>query len=337
MEKTQLSRWRFVSLAAAVLILLFVFFISFNAVRGLASSMEKNRLADPSAGFDATLSYDDTMYVVILYGEEILAEDPQPQQRLAAFERSSLQKIDDRIYSGGIIYSVYIACTLVYYIYTISNNNARYYVKSSAIAVLAVYLIYIAFIAFLHAVYHVPFYLPSGSTLFTLAVSLLSVIGGNYAAGILLRKVRFKKLTAIILLPAVFVLSLFSTAFEYGLSEPAQLESFDYIADLDARYLDEEYDGPVYYDDEKNVMVLDDKEYPPKMMDNPDSLRGIERAGALLYEIVFPYSGSSLSLVQQDFEEKLPFLSCIIYIIKSAFWTLAPILIKKKNNEQADK
>lgn len=298
--------------------------------------MEKNRSADPSSGFDAVLSYDDTMYVVILYGEEILAEDPQ-QQRLAAFERSSLQKIDDRICSGGIIYSVYIACTLVYYLYTISNNNTKYYVKATSVAVLAVYLIYIVFIAVLHAVYHIPFYLPSGSTLFTLAVSLLSVIGGNCAAGILLRKVRFKKFTAIILLPAVFVLSLFSTAFEYGLSEPAQLESFDYIADIDPRYLDEEYDGLVYYDDEKNVMVLDDKEYPPKMMDNPDSLRGIERAGALLYEMAYPYSGSSLSLVQQDFEGKLPFLSCIIYIIKSAFWTLAPILIKKKNNEQADK
>ena len=72
-------------------------------------------------------------------------------------------------------------------------------------------------------------------------------------------------------------------------------------------------------------------------MDNPDSLKGIERAGALLYEMAFPYSGSSLSLVQQDFEEKLPFLTFIMYIIKSALWALAPVYIKKKKDEQADK
>ena len=337
MKNTSLSKWRYVGLAAAALVLIFVLYISFDATSGLAAYMEKNRTSDPSAVFDASLYYDDGLYVVVLYGEEILPDDPQPQKRLAAFEKSSFQKIDSRIWSGGVIYTMLASCVLAYYVYTISNNYARKYAKSTSIAVLTVYIIYIAGLGIFHAVFHVPFYLPDAGTFFTIVLGLLSVIGGNCALGLLLRKVRFKKIIAVAVIPVIFLMFLFSMAFEFGLNEPAQYESFDYVADIDPRFLDEEYYDMGYYDDEKGVLLFDGKEYPPEMVDNPDHLRGLARIGALLYELAFPYSGSSLSAVLQEYDGKLPLLLCLMYLIKSACWDLIPLALNKEENEQTDK
>jgi len=66
------------------------------------------------------------------------------------------------------------------------------------------------------------------------------------------------------------------------------------------------------------------------MLDNPDHLSGAARAGTLLYELAFPYAGSSMPLVGQETGAEIPIFIYLIYILKSFCWTFLPIYLKKK-------
>ena len=337
MIKKPASKWGYLSLSAAVLALAFLLFSSFNAVRGLAEDLNRNHSADPSSGFKAVTAYDDGLYAVVIYGQEMLPNDPALEDHLETFERSSLEKIDGRIVSAGVIYTIFIVCALTYFAYTICNNSITIYAKFVTVSTLAVYTVYVLFAWIFHTAMKVPFYLTSRISFFSIITGILSVIGGACAAGILLMKVRFKKTIALLIVPVIFLLFLFSSALEFGLFAEEKVSSFNYVAELDSRILEDEYADQAYYDEEKDVLVFDGKEYPPEMLDNPEHLFGAARAGALLYELVFPYSGTGLPLVEQDLEVNIPLITHLMYIIKSACWTLLPIYLKKKNNEQTKK
>ncbi len=331
------SKWGYVSLAAAILVLVLLLYLSFSAVRGLADDLNKNHTADVSQGFDATLTYDDGLYAVVLYGQEILPADPDHEEHLEAFEQEALKKIDVRILSAGAVYALFIMCVLTYWIYTVCNNSTRKYVQFAFFFAFIVYIAYILFVWVFNAAIKIPFYFPAESILHVVLAGILPVIGGTCAAGILLRKIRFKKTAAVIIIPVIFALFLFSFALEFELFEEEKVRSFDYVADLDSRILDDEYADQAYYDEEKDVLIFDGKEYPPEMLDNPNHLFRAARAAAILYELAFPYSGCSLPLVEQETGVDIPFVTYLMYIIRSACWTLLPIYLEKNNNEQTEK
>ena len=330
MIRKPVSKWGYVSFAAAVLVLILLLYLSLSAVRRLAEDLNRNHTTDPEQGFDAVLTYDDSLYAVVLYGQEILPGDPDHEDHLETFERSSLEKIGSRIFSAGAVYTLFVICVLTYYIYTASNNNTVLYAKSTSFFTVIIYIVYIFFVWIFHNAMRIPFYLPSWNDLFMVITGVLPIIGGTCAAGMLLRKIRFKKTAAVIIIPVILVLFLFSFALEFGLFEEEKIRSFDYVADLDSRILEDEYADQAYYDDEKDVLIFDGKEYPPEMLDNPDHLSGAARAGALLYELAFPYAGSSMPLVGQETGAEIPFFIYLIYILKSFCWTFLPIYLKKK-------
>ncbi len=66
------------------------------------------------------------------------------------------------------------------------------------------------------------------------------------------------------------------TGFEGRLYSSPTTDSFDYIAqEIKPHIYDKDFDGDVYYDEEKNVLILNGEEYEPRQVDNPDYLTGI--------------------------------------------------------------
>lgn len=142
-EKHILSFWRYISFAAAALILVIVLFLSFYAVRDLAADVESIRSAPVPEGFDAALCYDDRLYACLLFGEEILPDDPLAEQRIEALISTSLHHFCERIFAAGLMYTMVISCTLAYYIYTVSNNEIAKHAAYIVLSAFAVYALYI--------------------------------------------------------------------------------------------------------------------------------------------------------------------------------------------------
>ena len=209
MIRKPVSKWGYVSFAAAVLVLILLLYLSLSAVRRLAEDLNRNHTTDPEQGFDAVLTYDDSLYAVVLYGQEILPGDPGHEDHLETFERSPLEKIGSRIFSAGAVYTLFVICVLTYYIYTTSNNSAVLYAKSTSFFTVIIYIVYIFFVWIFHNAMRIPFYLPSWNDLFMVITGVLPIIGGTCAAGMLLRKIRFKKTAAVIIIPVI--LSSFSS------------------------------------------------------------------------------------------------------------------------------
>ena len=124
---------------------------------------------------------------------------------------------------------------------------------------------------------------------------------------------------------------------EYGLIAPAEVPAFDYVYEQHSEILDEDYSGNAYYDEQKNVLIIDGEEYPPEMADNPDRLSGLKRALALVFELLFPWSGTGLYMVSQAAEIQIPVLMIAAYILKAMLWILIPSAITGRRDEQTDK
>lgn len=336
-EKHILSFWRYISFAAAALILVIVLFLSFYAVRDLAADVESIRSAPVPEGFDAALCYDDRLYACLLFGEEILPDDPLAEQRIEALISTSLHHFCERIFAAGLMYTMVISCTLAYYIYTVSNNEIAKHAAYIVLSAFAVYALYIGSVGIMFTSFGLQFSFPDVYGLLTAAAGLLSVAGGGCAAGMLLRKIRFKKIAAVLLIPAAFILLLYNMVSEYGLIAPAEVPAFDYVYEQHSEILDEDYSGNAYYDEQKNVLIIDGEEYPPEMADNPDRLSGLKRALALVFELLFPWSGTGLYMVSQAAEIQIPVLMIAAYILKAMLWILIPSAITGRRDEQTDK
>ena len=111
---------------------------------------------------------------------------------------------------------------------------------------------------------------------------------------------------------------------EYGLYSPKTIESFDYAYAIDSRILEEGY-----YDSEKNVLVFEDKEYPPKQAENPEHYSGVKFMGAAAFEVINPYSGNSLYMVEQAMESNITLPIYLLYALKGFIW----IIVSRRKNE----
>ena len=199
------------------------------------------------------------------------------------------------------------------------SDNRKRQVLSAALTVSVLYFVYIAFVVILHGINKVPFHFPIDHAAIII-VGLLSLIGGFSALVLLLRKIRFRKIASLVVIPFLVLLFMSGFLFEAGLFTPAKIDSFDYVADIDPRILDENFEGEFYYDEERNVIVFDGKEHEPKEVDNPDHFSGLSRVGAFLFEALNPYAGNALPVVQEEFESDIGIPVLLLYALKSFFW-----------------
>ena len=298
-----------------------VLFFSFSAVKTLGENYAEMKQADLSQVYRGTISYDDGLYAVVGYGIETDPADPASPQILADYLEESLSAIDGRILSAGIVYTMIISSLAAFYHYQKHRDNHSRRIRSILLGSVLVYVLYIAAIVLMHAMNRIPLRLPEPGSLPVLGVSLLSVLGGLCALDVLIRIIPLKKITSLLVLPLVFVLFLFSAAFEGQLYVPACTESFAYLAEIDSRILEEGFDG-YYYDEAKNVIVLEGTEYPPELVPNPEYLAGSDRIKAYVYEALDPFSGSALSLMEDVPDYRVPGTHLAGYALKALLWII---------------
>ena len=315
--------WTIVLVAAAIAAFLFVSFRSFTGIRRLSEDYHFLIDNDISEDMNGQIFYSDGIYSEIGYGIEIIADDPEMAETLKDYLHSSLRLIDRRIMSCGLLYTMLISAMIAYCLYRWHSDDVLKHVLSIVLSVPGIYAVYLAFVWIVHLFFHTPFY-PTVSL--TLIAAILSVIAGNCALGILFRFFRFRKILSIIAIPLILASFIFGFVFEHGLYCRQYQDSFSYLVDIDPRVLDEDFDG-IYYDEEKNVMVLEGVEYPPEQEEDPDYLKGLPRAGACLYEILNPYSGNGLFFYEEAEGTALPEFIPLLYIAKAILWIIAALKI----------
>ncbi len=289
-----------------------VLFMTVNPVKEMSDRYRKIASDDLSDGFNGTIWYDDHLYAVLGHGSEIMAEDPDRQAQFDRFLTSSLHSIDERVYGASVLYTMMISALTLLEI----REGERNRILKTVLFVCAIYaLILIAFIISC-LFFKVPVYPPSLPSLTCLAIGLLSVIGGDCAVLLLLEKIRYKKVAAILIVPLIFILFLFTTSLETMLYSPAHVDSFAYLTDS----LSEEQIADAYYDEDQNIIVYQGKGYGPEQVPNEEHLKGSARIGALLLETIDPYSGNAIEIVRQINGLPIPIYAILFYTSKALIW-----------------
>lgn len=327
-DKSILSR---ILLIADIAALVAVSLFTVSAVKIMGEKCHELREADISKDHSGIIYYDDHLYAMLGFGIEIDARETGNEERMDEFITSSLRSIDERVYGTFAIYTMVIAAALALFLYETFRNK---HILSIVLSTMLIYLLLFGVFALSSLIHEIPVYLPRGEACIGLIVSILSVVGGCCALGLLIRKIRFKKITALLAIPLVIALFIFGTIFEAQLYCPKQIESFDYITSS----ISEDYEGEYLYDDNRNVIIVDGKEYGPQLVDNPNYLKGAGRIGAFAFELADPYSGNGLELVRQfNLEDGniasgqgLPYWVYLIYGIKALCWIALSSMIKEK-------
>ncbi|MBQ6334322.1 MAG: hypothetical protein IJI46_04565 [Erysipelotrichaceae bacterium] len=304
----------------AILLQLFVCTKTVMAIRDMAGSYHALIEASLEEGLTGTIVYDDGLYAMLGYGIEIPKEDPAKENTLNEFLTSSLTKLEKRAYATQVVYTLMVSLCLALFIH---ETRGKTLIKQ-VIAVIGVYGLFVIFYLLALMLNGVPICGVSLDCLLTIFVSLLSIVAGGCALDLLFRIGRFKKLIALIVIPLGFILFTFSSVFEAGLYSDKYRLSFSYLSEV----IPEEKMDEAIYDEEKDAVIFEGKEYQAMAEEEPDHLKGLSYAGAMAFEILYPYSGVGLELIAQSLEKQIPLWALLIYVIKAALWLL---VVRKKN------
>ncbi|MBQ7687770.1 MAG: hypothetical protein IJT27_00995 [Clostridia bacterium] len=317
-------------IAAGILFCVIVLAASFLAIRNLRADYLNLTQLDLSEDTSATISYDDRLYASMGAGIEIDHNDNDNESRLADFIENSLRSVDTRILSCGILYVMMFVTVFAFPLYIKFGRNRKKHVLITAGCVFLSYAFFLAAVYLMFLAFRIPFYFPQRIQWLLIAVALTAVTGGSCFLAWLLRMIRYKKITAVLAIPLVFLLFILSASFEGQLFSPQTVDSFAFVADMEEGVFDEDYEGEVYYDSEKNVLVLNGKEYEPEQIENPDSLHGAGRIGAYAFELLDPYSGNGLFLIYEAAEITVEPIFLILYTLKALAWIILPLCIQRK-------
>ncbi|MBQ7223507.1 MAG: hypothetical protein IJS38_02945 [Erysipelotrichaceae bacterium] len=319
------------SLIIALGFFLLMLIMNMKAIGKMAADYRQLNIAG-NQGLKGTISYDDHFYGQMMFGIEIVPNEIDGALHLKNFQTAAVTRIDNRITGCGILYAMFTTALMSYFLYSSSRHDRLKQVRNTVLTALGLYVGYIGFAVVMHLVNGLPISFFGGSLLL-LAVSLFSLVAGSCALITMIRVVRHKKAVALAAIAVVFALFLVSSSLEGRLYSLKKIESFAYIAEIDPRYGDPAYDGLMYYDETRNVVIIDDKEYPPQEIDNPEYLSGLARVGALLFEGADPYSGSSLYMMAQEVEMAVSPAVIAAYLIKAAAWIFLATLMSEKREE----
>ena len=315
----------------AVVSLGVVLMFSCRSMERLGDDYHALKNADLSKDTSGTIFYDDGLYLMTGYGIEILSSEENGAERLETFLEDSMRDLDGWVASTGITYTMIISSLTALWIYERCKEDRKKMMLHCFFSVLVIYFIFISAIVIMHKAFDVPFYVADMNGLLKLAEGILAVVAGLCTVVMIIGRIRFRKTAALLAIPLVIVLFMLSMFAEAGLYSKRYIDSFSYLADIDPRILDEEFDGELYYDEQKNVVILEGREYEPEQLENPDHVKGIKRMGCYLFELLNPYSGNSLYLYEHMDQNKVPIVVAACYILKATIWIiLAGRLMKEE-------
>ena len=246
------------------------------------------------------LAYNDHLYAELGHGMSVDPVDTDPAATVAAFLESSLRGIQLRILGIGLFYALLVSVPAALLVNRACYNKVWITANFLGLLPVLVYGVFVIVAAISFRACGMPVYSPGRLPFFALFAGTLALKNAGNLLGFLLYHTRFKGLVTILAVPAVIALFAIGFVCEYGILSEPTVSSFDYVAEIDSRVLDENSDVDAYYDEERNVLVVGDDEYEPEMQPNPDHLTGAGLVGAIAFELLSPTSGIGLELIRQE-------------------------------------
>ena len=144
---------------------------------------------------------------------------------------------------------------------------------------------------------------------------------------------RWKRIAAVVLIPVVFVIAI--PMLEEGLFTSPTAESFEEAYAYWESVGGESFEGPVYYDDERHVMVIGEEEFAPDIVPNPDYYVGTQRVLAIAEEVVNPFSGNAFTMILGDETTgsdiyEIPLGALVLYAMKALAWIVLPLVLPRR-------
>lgn len=319
-------------LAAAAAVTVFIMIVTAKAVSRTAADYHRIEQQDASSGIRDSIVYDDGLYGMIGFGFETVPGDPGAERQKEDFLSSSLSRIYERSSSAAAVYSLIITALCALHVCRRYGSDRKGRTVSSAASVLCPYLLLRLAFAVSRMIFRLPFRMPSAAHAAASAAGLLCGIGGFCLLSLLLSRSKRKGILAAAAVPAVFLLFLLSASFEGRFLEPPYTDSFDYLYEIAG----EERLDEIRYDEEKNVMVFDGKEYPPETVANPDHLGGAAGIAAGVFEVLDPWSGCGLGLVQETTETPVPAWIYVVYTLKAVCTAAVSFFIPGKREKDEE-
>ena len=246
------------------------------------------------------LGYNDHLYADLGYGMSVDPADADPAATVAAFLESSLRGIQLRILGVSLFYALLVSVPMALLVNRACYNKVWITANFLGLLPVLVYGVFVIVAAISFRACGMPVYSPERLPFFALFAGTLALKNAGNLLGFLLYHTRFKGLVTILAVPAVIALFAIGFVCEYGILSEPTVSSFDYVAEIDSRVLDENSDVDAYYDEERNVLVVGDDEYEPEVQPNPDHLTGAGLVGAIAFELLSPTSGIGLELIRQE-------------------------------------
>ncbi|MBQ4254082.1 MAG: hypothetical protein II712_04555 [Erysipelotrichaceae bacterium] len=320
----QKSALSYVLLALSVIALIFACYRLNSSFMQFGRDYQRLAKTDTSNGFNDTITYNDGMLIALGYGREIEAGDPDVEKEMIRFLKDATERTRMFSFAALGIYAMFISALSLLFIYESTRENKKKQIIITAsvsflVFVLLVDTVYVSmFFAKLTA------YFPKHEEFLAVMATACAVIGGNCAFMALMRNIRFHRTLALVLIPFLAVTYLLCGAVENSLFVEPEVESFDYVYEIAGDDVE-----AMYYDDQKNVMVYDGREYEPQMVPNLDALQQPLKTAAIAHEIINPYSGIFINLARFNTSRDIS-LPEHLYILKALCWMIIPLFLSGK-------
>ncbi len=325
MKTKKMSALSRLLLAAAVIALLFVCYRLSSSFMQFGRDYQRLAKVDADNGFNETITYNDGMLITLGYGREIDASDPNGEKEKLRFLKDATSRSRMFCFAALPVYAMFVSALSLLFIHErFAEDRRKQIILTAAVSVfVSVLLMEVVYVSMFFA--KLTAYLPNKPEALAVAAGIFAVAAGNCAVMLLLQKIRFKKTLALALMPFLLVTYLLCGAVENRLFVEDKVESFDYVYAIAGDDIDS-----MYYDEEKNVMVYDGKEYGPQMVVNLDALQQPVKTLAIGYEVINPYSGIFVDMAGFSTSRDLR-IPVSLYIMKALCWIGFPVfLIRKK-------
>ena len=316
-----------VILSAIMFFGLFVYFL-WNNYKALSTYAQDYHAAK------AVMSYANTKLVLryaglfsnLGYGMEGAAVESVALQEYQNFMRTKTAIINEAVFRDNALYMMVTLCAASVFL--------KHLFKKKMIFVnTAAYLLYTACIMLFYAVLKLPLTFTGIKSFVLIGISLLSMLAFLSFTEMLLSVGKKKLIMTVVSLFLLAVFYFCGLMSNFNLLSPKTIPSFDYLYETDERFSDEAYSGKIYYDPEKQVMVVDEEEFAPQIIDNPEHATGIRRILYYLLTVINPSTGVYLGAVIHSIEEEyniLPLTLTIPYALQACFWIiLSSTMIRK--------
>ena len=244
----------------------------------------------------AMLNYNDHLLARLGLGIEIAAGDPAPQQTLASFQEASLRLIQGRVLGMGALYLAIISVLFARFGATLDPDKPGVGFRGVGALCMLAYLLFVAAFAVATRACGMPIvnFAPRYFVTASFAVSI-----GSMAVVFVLTKVRHKGIVTVIAIPVV--VALFVAGFWCERSIFASPSPLTLVLQQESILASE--------------LGIDVFLFDP-VMSGVGQFDGINRAVALAFEVLSPYSGISLPLASQTAGVAISNVAAIVYLLR---------------------